>query len=99
MQNNPEIIHRDKQTGSDDHIPAHDEPHVFGDMITPDHEIILNKVFPSFDKGCDCLAVRNIATYFLGLYPSDSEDANSIAQGFDLFIGPNGKVKPMYSDD
>ena len=44
------------------------------------------------------LVVLDGAIYFLGVYPAEIKDAVRTAHGIHFFIGPDDKVKYMYSD-
>ena len=91
--------HRKTENLGKDHIAVHDDPQEFGDIITADHKVILNKAFTSFDKDCVCLVIQDRATYFFGMYLADSKDSVRTAQGFNLFIEPQDKVKLIHSDN
>ena len=59
--------HRKKNNLGDNHVPIHDEPQEFGDIVIADHKIVLNTAVASFEKDCVCLVVQDRATFFLGI--------------------------------
>lgn len=70
----------------------------FGDLITGDHIVTIDKIDKSIDGKRDAVVIYDVATMFLECYPTGTKSADETIQALQHFIGPKGTVSLFYSD-
>ncbi|MDP7647377.1 MAG: DNA (cytosine-5-)-methyltransferase, partial [Candidatus Woesearchaeota archaeon] len=74
------------------------EPKEFGDAITSDHKII-NEDDESRDHDKIAQVTQDKATSWLQSYASETKATAEVKKAFQRFLGPDGKVKHVYTDN
>jgi len=91
MQRKP---HKSKKIPISERMQAH----AFGDLITGDHIVTIDKMDRSIDGKRDAVVIYDVATLYLDCFPTGSRSAEETLQALNHFIGPKEKVTMFYSD-
>jgi hypothetical protein len=74
------------------------EAESFGDLINGDHIVTIEKMDKSVDGKRDAVVLYDVATHYLGCYPTSTKSADETIQALQNLIGPQGLVGMLYTD-
>ena len=70
----------------------------FGDVITGDHIFTMSQIDKSIDGKKDAVVLYDLATGYLGCFPTGSKSGEETVQALQNFLGPNQPVGLLYTD-